>query len=80
MTNTEATVVALATVEQTEAGEGVYGPARGVRLTCDEQAMMAELTALYGESRSQVLRIALRHLFDRWTVGESIPVPEPRVS
>lgn len=70
-------MVALA---QVESGEGIYGPARGIRLTCDEQDKLAELTELYGESRSEVLRIALRHLFDRWTVGENIPVPEPRVS
>jgi hypothetical protein len=57
---------------------GLYGPARGIRLTADEQEMLNDLTALYGETASEVLRIALRHLYERLT-GET-PIPEPKVA
>ncbi len=44
-----------------------YGPARGLRLTADEQSMLDDLAAHYGESYAQVLRLALRRLYDSVT-------------
>jgi hypothetical protein len=60
--------------------DGIYGPARGLRLTSDEKSMLDDLTQHYGEHASQVLRIALRHLYDSVTATEPVNAPEPALS
>lgn len=63
-----------------DSSDAVYtGANRGVRLTTDEKDKLDELSKLYGECGSEVLRIALRHLWDRWTEPTDAPIPEPRV-
>jgi hypothetical protein len=62
-------------------GDGIYGQARGLRLTTDEQAMLADMKQHYGEKNaSQVLRIALRHLYDSVTAPSPVAAPEPAIS
>jgi len=62
-------------------GDGIYGQARGLRLTTDEKAMLEDMKQHYGEKNaSAILRIALRHLYDAVTAPANIAPPEPAIS